>query len=246
MAAKMVQNLPLKPNVTHVIFDMDGLLLATEDLYTQAANQVAAKYAKSQPPKTVTWQLKVRQMGLQKKELAQIMVQELDLNCTPDEYLSATEEIHHSLFPDSELLKGVDRLIRHFHAKNVPIAVATSSSRPYFELKTQKHKDLFGLFHHIVTGHSDPEVKRGKPFPDINLVCASRFENPKPESVENCLVFEDSPNGVKAALAAGMQCVMVPDPMMWTTPEYMKEAHLVIESMTDFKPELFGLPGFLQ
>ena len=234
---KIVQNCAqLTPNVSHVIFDMDGLLLATEELYTEAANKVSEKFARnSLAPKVVTWELKVKQMGLQKNDLAKIMVEQLDLTCTPDQYLEETCKIHmevfgevfhgkkfayyqgeffYLLFPfppknisfcvcfQAKLLKGVNRLIRHLHRCHVPIALATSSSREYFELKTQNHRELFQLFHHIVTGHSDPEVIQGKPFPDINLVCAKRFDPPAMDP-KKCLVFEDSPNGVKAALAAG-------------------------------------------
>ena len=93
-----VQNHKLKACVSHVIFDMDGLLLATEDLYTQAANEIAKKFARK-TPKLVTWDLKVRQMGLQKKDLARIMVKELDLTCTPQQYLHETEKLHQTLFP---------------------------------------------------------------------------------------------------------------------------------------------------
>ena len=93
-----VQNHKLKACVSHVIFDMDGLLLATEDLYTQAANEIAEKFARK-TPKLVTWDLKVRQMGLQKKDLARIMVKELDLTCTPQQYLHETEKLHQTLFP---------------------------------------------------------------------------------------------------------------------------------------------------
>ena len=68
---KVVQNCAhLIPNVSHVIFDMDGLLLATEELYTEAANKVSEKFARNSPPKVVTWELKVKQMGLQKNDLA--------------------------------------------------------------------------------------------------------------------------------------------------------------------------------
>ena len=62
------------------------------------------------------------------------------------------------IFWKAELMEGVNRLIQHLHDTKVPIAVATSSSRQYFEMKTQKHTSIFDLFHHIVTGQSEPEV----------------------------------------------------------------------------------------
>lgn len=57
-----------------------------------------------------------------------------------------------------------------------------------------------------------------------------------------CLVFEDAPNGVRAARAAGMPCVMVPDEMV--APELRTEATVVLKSLLDLKLEDFGLPPF--
>ena len=85
-----------------------------------------------------------------------------------------TEKLHRKYFVDVDVLPGVKKLIQHLHDSKIPIAVATSSSKDYFELKTKKHQELFELFGHIVTGATDPEVKKGKPNPDIDLVCAKR------------------------------------------------------------------------
>lgn len=138
------------------------------------------------------------------------------------------------------LFLGVERFVRHMHAKKVPMAVATSSTQESMEYKTAHVKDFFSLFHHKVAGGTDPEVKHGKPSPDIFLVCAQRFlDKPKPEK---CLVFEDSPNGVRGAIDAGMQCVMIPD--QDTPPKLCEHATLTIPTMKELKPEDFGLPTY--
>ncbi|KAL2769032.1 pseudouridine-5'-phosphatase isoform d, partial [Daubentonia madagascariensis] len=181
---------PPRP-VTHLIFDMDGLLLDTERLYSVVFQEICDRYEKN-----YSWDVK-------------------------------------------SLVMGAEKLIHHLRKHNIPFAVATSSGSVSFEMKTSRHKEFFSLFYHVVLG-DDPEVKKGKPEPDIFLACAKRFSPPPP--VEQCLVFEDAPNGVEAALAAGMQVVMVPDGHL--SRDLTGKATLVLDSLQDFQPELFGLPPY--
>ncbi|XP_022224077.1 probable pseudouridine-5'-phosphatase isoform X1 [Drosophila obscura] len=222
-------------NVTHCIFDMDGLLLDTERLYTDAAQTVLDPYGK-----TFTFDVKEQLMGLQTRQVAEFMVNTYELPITWEEYAKQQRDNALTLMGNAQLMPGAARLLRHLHANKVPFCLATSSGADMVELKSTHHKELFELFHHKVCGSTDAEVKNGKPAPDIFLVAAGRFgDTPDPTK---CLVFEDSPNGVTAGESAGMQVVMVPDARL--SEDRCSHATQVLRSLEDFKPEQFGLPPF--
>ncbi|KAK0180319.1 hypothetical protein PV327_005976 [Microctonus hyperodae] len=179
-------------------------------------------------------------MGFHILDSLKMIIECYDLPLTPEEFWTQLQPHYEELFAESQMMPGAERLLRHLHKHNIPIALATSSSKSSYELKTKLVKPMFELFHHQVLGGSDPDVKEGKPAPDIFLVAASRFDD-KPDP-SKCLVFEDAPNGVQAALSAGMQVVMVPDSNL--PKDLTQKATMVLKSLEDFKPELFGLPPF--
>ncbi|XP_050389787.1 pseudouridine-5'-phosphatase [Patella vulgata] len=222
--------------VTHVIFDMDGLILDTERLYTIASQTVCSQYGKD-----FTWDIKVKQMGKKEIESVMIIIDELQLPLTPEEYIEKWRAEQINLFPTAPFLPGAEKLIKHLHGHNIPIAIATGSNSWSYNLKTSNHKEVFDLFHHVVKSSDDPDVKNGKPAPDCFHVCRNRFDSiPSPEKV---LVFEDASNGVLAAHSAGMQVVWVPDPRADRT-ETSKLATLTINSLEEFNPQDFGLPTY--
>jgi pseudouridine-5'-monophosphatase len=221
--------------VTHCIFDMDGLLLDTEKIYENIVAELAKKHNSPYP-----WDVRMKILGTTERRTCEIAVKELNLPCTVESFHDEYVKTCVKRLGNVHLLKGAERLVRHLYNHNIPIALATSSGKDSVEVKTSNHQELFDLFMHKVMGSTDPDVKKGKPAPDIFLVAASRFpDNPDPE---DCLVFEDAPNGCKAAKSAGMQVVMVPDSHV--NEEQKEDATVVYHSLLDFKPEEFGLPPF--
>ncbi|KAI9026873.1 HAD-like domain-containing protein [Hyaloraphidium curvatum] len=225
--------------VTHVLFDMDGLLLDTERIYTEVTQSILFRFGKE-----YTFELKTKLMGLPSMAAAQILVEETGVPMTAQEYLDERNAKQLLAFRESKKMPGAHRLVEHLAAKGVPIAVASSSHRDMYNVKAANNSDLFELFGEHITLGNDPEIKgRGKPEPDIYLLAARRLGVP-PGDEHRCLVFEDAPAGVKAGLAAGMRVVWVPDRRMELDPELLGPEVEVMYSLEEFRPERYGLPPF--
>ena len=211
---------------------MDGLLLDTEGIYTEVTQEIVSEYGK-----VFDWSIKEKIIGLRSIQAAKIIVESLDLPITPQDYLHARKDVLLERLKDTQALPGAKALTTHFFQSGIPQAIATSSSSPMFEAKHEKHKQWFSQFKQIVRG-DDPELKEGKPAPDIFLLAAGRLA----VDPEKCLVFEDAPSGCEAALAVGMSVVAVPDPNM--DHIHYKNASQIISSLKDFAPEYWGLPKY--
>ena len=231
--------MPTFAPVTHVVFDMDGLLINTEDLYTELFTKICQEYDTQ-----FTYAVKLKCMGRKPHIGIQIMIEDLKMTCTVEEIQKKVAEYSPDIFAKADLLPGAERLIRHLKKHGVPMVICTGSSTPSYDNKVRNKphvQELFGLMEHVLCCGSSDEVKTGKPAPDAYLVAARKFKN-GPVDPKNCLAFEDSPLGVDSAVDAGMQCVMVPDRRL--PEEFRKRATTVIYDLNELKLEEFGLPAY--
>ncbi len=217
--------------ITHLIYDMDGVLLNTEIYYTEAIQHIAQRYGKK-----LDWELKSRMIGRQAVVAGQVFIDALQLPITTDEYIEQRDQILTRLFPKAEPMAGAQELTQRMHHLGIPQAIATSSPTPAFKLKMQRHQAWLHVFDTIVRG-DDPNIKACKPAPDIFLRAAANL-NADPK---HCLVFEDSPAGIEAAKTAGMSVIALTDPNM--NPDIYRDADEQITSFNAFQPAQWGLPS---
>jgi pseudouridine-5'-monophosphatase len=206
-----------------IIFDLDGTLLDTEPLYTQATQQLLDPYGH-----TYSMALKKQCMGGDSRRSAQMTIDEYGLPMSIEEYLSSRDDYLAELFPTSPEISGATELLAALLRVEIPIGLATSSHHHLCEIKLS-NQSWKSAFTSIICG-DDASVAKGKPEPDIFLACAALLGLP----AENCIVFEDSPTGIKAAKAAGMRVVAINSP--YVELEDLGEADMIIDSFHEILP----------
>jgi pseudouridine-5'-monophosphatase len=213
----MASSTSAPPPIKAALFDMDGLLIDSEDIYTLCTNQLLTKYGRP----TLPWSIKAQLQGRPGPQAGAIFHAWANLPITPEEYMKENTELQKELFPNTQPLPGVLDLLKGLKEKGTKMALATSSHAGNYVLKSSHLPELFAYFapEHQVLG-DDPRIPkgRGKPAPDIYLLALSTLNDTlrskgEPEiKPEECLVFEDSVPGVESGRRAGMQVVWCPHP----------------------------------
>ncbi|KUG08839.1 HAD family hydrolase [Solirubrum puertoriconensis] len=180
-----------------VIFDMDGVLVDTEPLHHEAFFRHYAELGIQ-----VSDEEYATFLGLSTRNVYQRLKQEFGLDGDIDELMKRKRELFAVAFDESEeldLLPGARELILDLRQAGVPLQLASSAGKDTIN-RVFRRFGLYPLFDNLVSGEDFP---RSKPDPAIFLRAAELAGVPPQE----CLVIEDSHNGVTAAKAAGMYCI---------------------------------------
>lgn len=200
------------------IFDMDGLLLDSERLYQQCWHDLAQEHGVLLPD---SFAAEINGTGA---DLTRKILQRIFPAADPD-LLAAECAKRVTLMEETELVpkEGAVELVEALHEAGWRLAVASSSPREMV-FRNLEHTGFTPYFSQVLSGD---DVARAKPSPDIFLLAAERLLL----EPEDCLVLEDSPNGLRAARAAGCIPVMVPDQVQPT--EELRSFCAVYPSLVD-------------
>ena len=180
-----------------VIFDMDGVIVDTEPVHRYAYFQHFAELNID-----VTEEMFTSFTGNSTRNVFQSVKTIFNLDADVEELILRKRSLFNDSFDhkeDLELLEGVEKLIKDLHKNGMQLILASSASKVTIE-RVFRRFELHPYFTHIVSGEDFP---KSKPHPAIFEFAASLSIAPK----DNCIIIEDSTNGVIAAKAADIYCV---------------------------------------
>jgi len=214
-----------------VIFDVDGLLLDSEAVYRQSWTEAAAAQDFTLTPERYASFIGQR-IPWCEEQLAVLAGPGFDLGAFRAAWRAGWREIaRHGVAPKP----GALALVAALRAQGIPCGVATSSARAEAELSLAAWISHFDA---VVTGD---QVVNGKPAPDIYLLAAERLAI----APQRCLALEDSSNGARAALNAGMRLIIVPD-LVEPAAEVAQRAFRIFPSLTAAHAEVLRQLGIDQ
>jgi len=208
-----------------VVFDMDGLIFDTETLYRDAMMAASAERGVAMP-----MDLYLRLIGLHGPRARELVLEELGPDTDVDGLWNDANARFAAMLDTQLAVKaGVLELLDTLDRLALPRAIATSSSHAAAEHHLAAH-GLTDRFNAVIAAG---DYEHGKPAPDPYLLAAKRLGVP----ADRCLALEDSHNGVRAALAAGMITVMVPD-LLEPDHDVLAGSARVVETLHDVERAL--------
>jgi beta-phosphoglucomutase-like phosphatase (HAD superfamily) len=209
-----------------VFFDQDGVLVDSEGAWDAARRAIVDEHGGHWKPEATR-----AMMGMSAPEWSRYVRDELGVRLEPAEISDLVVErllagYQHSL----PLLAGAVGAVRRIAAR-WPVALASSANREVIDAVLSA-SGLAGVFGATVSGE---EVARGKPAPDIYLEAARRLGVDPAHSA----AVEDSTNGLRAAAAAGMLVVALPNREFPPAPDALDLAAVVLDSLDQLSPALF-------
>jgi beta-phosphoglucomutase len=179
-----------------VLFDMDGVIVDTEPLHKKAYFQMFEEFGAAVSP-----ELYATFAGASTKKVCQTVIEQFGLQYTPEDLIQVKRGFFKELFyndSDFDLIPGVRNLIEHYYENGIKLVLASSASRTTIDMVFEK----FDLEKYFIGKISGADLQASKPHPEIFLLAAEIAKEPK----ENCMVIEDSTNGILAAHRAEIFC----------------------------------------